>query len=70
MAESRRWDECCPHCDEKITQLDDYFSCHDYATDFTMECPHCGAAIDVIVEPVPEFGLCKAATAAAQEPHP
>jgi hypothetical protein len=49
------FDETCPHCGRKITNLYDYFVSHDYATEFTIDCPCCDDKILVAVHAVPEF---------------
>lgn len=54
-----RWDECCPHCEQKIKTLYEIFAGKDYGTSFDIECPHCGKPIEVYVHPVPEFELVK-----------
>lgn len=55
----RRWDECCPHCGEKIDIYSIWQGSGDYKTEFTAECPSCEKQIDVVVESVPEFGMAK-----------
>lgn len=61
-----RWDEYCPHCEKHIKEMHDYLAANEPETQFTMECPHCGLPIDVLVEFVPEFGLSKPDTAQAE----
>lgn len=55
---SERWDDCCPHCEAKLTVYDVFVS-RDYSTEFQMDCPECHKLIDVLVEAVPEFCLTK-----------
>ena len=55
-----RWDDCCPHCEEKIhSEIYEEFA-GDYANEFEMDCPKCGKRVNVLVHPVPEFELSKA----------
>lgn len=52
-----RFDECCPHCEAKIADIDTRFCDADYKTDFTFDCPHCEKVIQCDVHSVPEFEL-------------
>lgn len=54
MAKSR-WDECCPHCEVKIADINTRFCRADYSQEFDMECPHCERRFGVRVEHVPSF---------------
>jgi len=54
----QRWDERCPYCETRVAVYD-HFVAHDYAVDFTFDCPLCEEEITVDVEAVPEFGLSK-----------
>lgn len=55
----KRWDECCPHCEQKIEIYGLWVNSADYATSWEVDCPHCLRRIEVEVVSVPEFGLAK-----------
>jgi endogenous inhibitor of DNA gyrase (YacG/DUF329 family) len=59
--EKSRWDERCPHCEQKIHIAEMWQRHGDYSTDWQVDCPKCGKVIQVDVHSVPEFELSKGA---------
>lgn len=53
------FNECCPWCGTKITNLYDYHEGHNYETHFTIECNKCLKNIDVTAHEVVEFEMHK-----------
>ena len=45
----------CPNCGKEIEDMQLFFVASDYATDFEMECEHCGCALWIDVEAIPHF---------------
>lgn len=53
---SGKFDERCPKCGKHIAPYD-HFQQHDYALEFSVECPGCSEKLVIEVHSVPEFEI-------------
>ena len=52
-----RFDDCCPHCGEKVADLDNRAK-ENFMNDFDLTCQHCNKPFAVQITMVPEYALC------------